>query len=859
MQNGKGIVEINRVREYMTRAYHIDRIVLEMSLKPFKKTEEGYIKEICRTAFRQWLPLLNTGKRWSVLLWVSDGSEILDWDGDYNREIEWARYIGCANERRNENIKIKLSKEISKPLVYMDDPPKFTYGKIKRVIEIFKETALTEYDKVLEVGIAFDPGHEFAYSDFKYKRHPEIFSIQIDDKTEIPEYLASHYVALTCWSLLHADTRRYASYAEGIPEGTPFGEFLGKQCASYLPAMGFDYVWFSNGFGFSTAPWNYQGLNFDGKRFGVIDYNLIKDKLMSFWRAFMSACPGYRVEIRGTNYGVGMDLASDCVPLKELYENKLIQFPPPNSPWGAINSDYGLEYTGIMSRISYTPGRQFPFRFYANDPWFWQNPWTDYYGKNTHDIYCPLAISRLNSKGETESPDIVEILTIDTEYGALDGEYAQEIIPHLIQAICEYPDQPGILTWLYPFREYHDEVEKDQVNSGNVFFGDWFIRNAINNGLPLNTVMSTDVFKEISCEGRCISLLKDTILVAATVPCGEKYGKEISDFVRSGGKILLYGPINDQYLGELLNISSVEGIEGKVLLNILTKTDNIEAKVDNCGNTNDLPGTGYEVLNHVSLISGGGIREVLFDRADQYTHVYAKVDRDVVVKDAEAGERIFALSRSMPEWNGGIAAWVRGSLPYATERISPLPVRQSPDYYDSTILARYMLAPFGYDFLQDRINGNSMPVLIFVSRFDNAFYFSGYKGDTTSVQRLLFPQGVPVLTGIETRIKGGAGYYSQGKAFRHECRIFVKQKDSVISCRQKSSGGNATRQVYLERTIEIYNLDNAKITIYPPLRAITGKTLIIKNNNKSMDWTGMVSDGRCVIMDGISGTIRFAW
>ena len=76
----------------------LQRVTLEMSLKPFKSMAPEAIDAVCTEAIRQWLPLIGMADSCSILLWVADGSEILVWDGDLQRKIEWGRYIGFANE-----------------------------------------------------------------------------------------------------------------------------------------------------------------------------------------------------------------------------------------------------------------------------------------------------------------------------------------------------------------------------------------------------------------------------------------------------------------------------------------------------------------------------------------------------------------------------------------------------------------------------------------------------------------------------------------------------------------------------------------------------------------------------------------
>ena len=72
-------------------------ITLEMSLKPFKRTDGEWIRKVCSTVFEQWRPLLKGRRTVSVMLWVADGSELLDYAGNADDPFEWCRFVGTAN------------------------------------------------------------------------------------------------------------------------------------------------------------------------------------------------------------------------------------------------------------------------------------------------------------------------------------------------------------------------------------------------------------------------------------------------------------------------------------------------------------------------------------------------------------------------------------------------------------------------------------------------------------------------------------------------------------------------------------------------------------------------------------------
>lgn len=60
----------------------LGRVCLEMSLKSFVFLDDEYIENICRKMFSEWKPLTDKASSVAVMLWTSDGSEILEYTGD---------------------------------------------------------------------------------------------------------------------------------------------------------------------------------------------------------------------------------------------------------------------------------------------------------------------------------------------------------------------------------------------------------------------------------------------------------------------------------------------------------------------------------------------------------------------------------------------------------------------------------------------------------------------------------------------------------------------------------------------------------------------------------------------------------
>ena len=239
----------------MKRATHFHTVTLEISLKPFRRTDEASVREVCAGVFEQWRPLLKARETISILIFAADGSEILDYSGDLDAPFEWCKYLGTANCPSQGQDDPPWRSLHERRVLYCENPPVMTYRVLKRVVAAFKEEGVKAFPGVpVAVGAMFDLGPEFAESDFKYRRHTELCTGSRLDSFGMLDATAS----------MHADARRYAAYPEGVPEGLPFGTFLGAQTACYLPDLGFDYLWLGNGLGFSSNPWDLTGKVFDG-------------------------------------------------------------------------------------------------------------------------------------------------------------------------------------------------------------------------------------------------------------------------------------------------------------------------------------------------------------------------------------------------------------------------------------------------------------------------------------------------------------------------------------------------------------------------------------------------------------------
>lgn len=499
-------------------------VTLEMSLKPFKKVDEISIEKVCTDVFEQWRPLLKNREVVSIMLWAADGSEIIDYSGDLDKEFEWCYFLGTANLPFAENQPDEISLHERKQL-YMENPPRMTYRILKKIIATLKEIGGRQLPQAkIRVGATFDIGPEFAISDFKYHRHKECCKGQGTD--------GIGFVDATV--LLDRDDYSYASYPQGLPQGTPMGTLLGAQANIFLRDMGYDYIWLSNGMGFSYEPWNKTGKIFDGKKFYPERLEKTREKVFLFWKLFREACPNFPIETRGTNYSVGIDYASDGVPLYDIYNGGFNITPPPNSPWAAINDDVGIEVLGHLTRNCNLPGEDYMFRFYIHDPWWVNTPWYDRYEGNPWDIYIPMALSRMDINGKVQNPTLFNILSIDNSLGGMPDSCVYEPLPHILKAEKDAPDEAGPLVLVYPMREYTTAMDEKLLQE--MYFGDLFLQEAINNGFPLTTVVSSDHFLEHTAE-----IYRKSILVVPAMSGNDELKEKLREYVEIGGKIIVYG------------------------------------------------------------------------------------------------------------------------------------------------------------------------------------------------------------------------------------------------------------------------------------------------------------------------------
>ncbi len=782
----------------------IHSLTLETSFKPFfENTPEG-IEATCAKLLSNWRRLIDQSDLIKILLWVGEGNEVYEWRGDYADELIWGNQIGFCNygEERDmydpDNRHYRINQ--AEPYRNEADMPILTFQHLKDIIACFKRLGQSLYGKEVQIGATIDPGPEFAPSRFKVHLHPEVLTP--DQRVKCPAMM--HF--MTHQATLNADDKPYAAFPNGIPEGCSFGTFLGKQFSKCVEDLGYDYIWFSNGFAYSHFPWGYRGEVFNGDAFcgGIAKRELTA--LQMFWNDYRSACPAAPIEVRGTNFTVGMDIATDGCSHDIINQIGKVVAPPCNPPWGS--RALGLEMGSYLSRIAKPVTDDILFRFYLNDPWFECNAWYDYYNKQPFDIFVPMSVSRVNHDGSITRPNNLAFLTVDTHLGELITEEADDVIPHMQTAFSLPADQSGPIIWVYPHDEYHEDLHNDAQQLGAAFFNDWYMCKAIDAGAPVNSVMSSDVFVKLQEQGD----LPDALFV---MPVPERHwplSAALLEFLKTSARCLLYGNMHkaDPALHSALGMTLGEGISGACSVEVTISSDNFKKETQQPENQDPM-------LESIGMYNQTKLEKI--DPADRQLmhrpiesngalHVRScqAGDERVVVKQGEE-KRIYALQHQLE--NGGQVAWLRGTSHFDAS------VNALEPFWDQPWLQiigydwmRRLIADFGWDIKQDRVDESQRAANIAIHRHDNAFVFTGHKPNTTTKVWVKTPHGAPIYGHSETEISDGYAGDCHGKTLHSEIRAFVEMEDGVVSYAELPIPADR------ERHICVSNLKNAKVTIF---------------------------------------------
>ena len=185
-------------------------------------------------------PLMKGIEGWKGVIlnvgWISD--YILEWNGNVNEPIklpknmtkwEWFKDEGQLGGNTIERIKIFNDRFKNADTPKVINYETWTYADLRKLSGLLKTVAAKKYSlKDIKVGTLV-LGWESIYGGDKSefaRIHPNAFL------RNFPNFEAK----------LSSDKKKYGSFPTGIPEGTPFTEFFGKQWGNLSKALGLDAI-----------------------------------------------------------------------------------------------------------------------------------------------------------------------------------------------------------------------------------------------------------------------------------------------------------------------------------------------------------------------------------------------------------------------------------------------------------------------------------------------------------------------------------------------------------------------------------------------------------------------------------------
>ena len=789
---------------------------LEFGPKVLFRKDDAFLDGFFAELFRSYRQLLKHCDAVSLLFWLGDGTEILQFSGDLAQPIAWARWQGFAHPAGDPP---------RKPVLYTDHPVELDYADVKRIVAAARRACAGVFGKPLSFVLPFDPGSEFTEAPFRYERHPEIL-------------LRMGLSTVRCIDAIgrfHADAARYAGYPDGIPEGTPFGEFLGRQARAFFDAVGADAIWFSNSFGFGRSPYASGGTGqfFDGERFLPEGNRAVRDAILAFWEAFRRECPDLPVHCRGTDFPVGMNLANHASAYRALYDgNRFGVVPPPNTPWPALTRNEGLALAGTLTQNAPFPDARLVLRYYTTDQWFCNNPWFDRWDRSPHDLYLSGALCKFAPDGSLCPFTDVHVMGVDGSWGETPSEIADEVVPHLKRAAALRPDAPPPLVWVYPFDEWDDAVFGDTPGPDLPFGGDLSIIGAFNHAFPLAgavTSANLKAFLSKYCDikprsGDLQARNADfkprsggfILVTPAPVP-GSEVERLLLDHLAGGGRILCYGTLRGASTAWL------------AALGLAADADPLDGEFEIGGDAAGAPSRRYL---HDAVIGQGGLVETAAG-ATVLTEAFQAAEggdfkpggrlTDGEAADLQPEGRLTGGEAAdfTPRGRGarrvlaavnGRAAWVRGGTAAARERLRyrRVDARDEREWFAPERLYNVALGALGW-FVRIEHGLGPEPVEFLVSRNRGGFVFTGHSFDDDAALHVRAPWGAPVPLARRVRLADGAARIPVRSWFHDEVRVFVRQAGGVVGCRSQPVVAKDLHRRWL-----VEGLDRADVRFYVP-------------------------------------------
>ena len=188
----------------------------------------------------RFYPLMEGVDGWKGVIlnvgWISD--YILEWKGDLNETIKlpksmkkwsWFKDEGQFSGNTIDRMKLWKDRFNNADAHQVINYEAWTYGDLKKLSDLIRKTAFRKY-KLSDIKVgSLVLGWESIYGGDKSiftKVHPDIYL------NNAPNFLAR----------LSPDSGKFGAFPGGIPGGTPFTEFFGKQWGHLSKAIGLDAI-----------------------------------------------------------------------------------------------------------------------------------------------------------------------------------------------------------------------------------------------------------------------------------------------------------------------------------------------------------------------------------------------------------------------------------------------------------------------------------------------------------------------------------------------------------------------------------------------------------------------------------------
>lgn len=188
---------------------------------------------------------------------AGNGDQVLCYGGKerWEEEFDWARYNWYKVNQTPASVmdhnldwlkRVRDGGERSAN-PYLGGPcftlseQKLNYRLISGIYQAFRDEA-TRRGVNLKLLEYIEPGPEFCKSVWKDQRHPENYA-GVDNPVKEPQEV------MDVTGTLRGDAFSYASFPEGLPEGTNTGAFVAAQCAAYVQDFQLDGILLGNQFG----------------------------------------------------------------------------------------------------------------------------------------------------------------------------------------------------------------------------------------------------------------------------------------------------------------------------------------------------------------------------------------------------------------------------------------------------------------------------------------------------------------------------------------------------------------------------------------------------------------------------------